>query len=74
LWHQIAGLICRDRAGDDSARDTAGSSQGSLARHIDVWDVLVFAEEGKMQEDGKWCGVGGEDDDLRGTAIESFGC
>jgi hypothetical protein len=27
-----------------------------------------------MQQDGEWCGIGGQNDDLGGTAVESLGC
>lgn len=45
LSHQLAPLVAGDTSSDDGSTDAAGSPQRSLARHIDVRHVFVFAQE-----------------------------
>ena len=73
LWHQIAALVCRDASCDNSSAHTTCSAECSLARDIDVGNILVFGEKGQMQEDGKRRGVGCEDDNLGCTSVEGLG-
>lgn len=73
LVHEIRRLVGGDAGRDDSARDTAGAAERSLRGDVDVWHVLVLAEEGEMEEDGERGRVGGEDDDLGDTTVERLG-
>jgi hypothetical protein len=74
LVHQITGRVGGDASTNDSPRHTTGSSESSLAGHVNVWDVLVFAQERKMEENSEGSGVGSEDDDLGNSTVESLGC
>ena len=38
-----------------------------------IGGVLVFAQQGQMEEDGQRRGVGGQDDDFRNATVESLG-
>lgn len=73
LRHQIARFVGGDGSRNDGARDTAGATKSSLAGNIDVRDVLVLSQKRQMEEDGERRGVGGEHNDLRGTAVEGLG-
>lgn len=73
LVHEIGGLVGGDGGGDDGAGDTAGTSESGLGWNVDVWDVLILAEEWEVEENLKGIGVGGEDDDLRDSAVEGLG-
>lgn len=44
LAHQVRGLVGGDRTSNDSARDTAGATQGHLAWNVNVGCVLVLTE------------------------------
>lgn len=73
LVHEIGSLVGGDGGGDDGAGDTAGTSESGLGWNVDVWDVLILAEEWEVEENLKWIGVGGEDDDLGDSAVEGLG-
>jgi hypothetical protein len=73
LAHEVGGLVRGDAAGNDGASDTAGAAESHLRGDVDVGDVLVLAEEGKVEQDGEGAGVSGEDDDLADTAVEGLG-
>ena len=73
LAHEVGGLVRGDAAGNDSASDTAGAAESHLRGDVDVGDVLVLAEEGKVEQDGEGAGVSGEDDDLADTAVKGLG-
>lgn len=73
LVHEIGCLVGGDGGGDDGAGDTAGASESGLGWNVDVWDVLILAEEWEVEEDGQWSGVGGEDDDLGDSAVKGLG-
>lgn len=73
LVHEIRGLVGGDGGGDDGAGDTAGAAESGLGWNVDIWDVLVLAEEWEVEEDGQWGGVGGEDDNLGDTTVKSLG-
>jgi hypothetical protein len=74
LSGKITSLVGGNASGNNGARNTSSTAQGKLAGHVDVWDVLVFAEEGEVQNDGEGSRVGGEDNELGGSAVEGFGC
>lgn len=62
-----------DGASNDVAGDVAGAAELSLRVNEDVRAVLVLAEEGKVEDDLDGGGVGSEDNDLGGTAVEGLG-
>jgi hypothetical protein len=73
LAHEVGGLVRGDAAGNDGASDTAGAAESHLRGDVDVGNVLVLAEKGKVEQDGEGAGVSGEDDDLADTAVEGLG-
>ena len=73
LRHQIAALIRGDARGNHRPAHTTGTSQRSLAVHINIGDVLVLGKEGQVQEDSEWGGIGGEDDQFGRATVEGFG-
>eukprot|EP00537_Pseudo-nitzschia_pungens_P011199 CAMPEP_0172392148 /NCGR_PEP_ID=MMETSP1061-20121228/8364_1 /TAXON_ID=37318 /ORGANISM="Pseudo-nitzschia pungens, Strain cf. pungens" /LENGTH=160 /DNA_ID=CAMNT_0013122933 /DNA_START=432 /DNA_END=914 /DNA_ORIENTATION=+ len=70
---ELGCLVGGDGARNYGTRDSAGASKGYLAGHKDVWDVLVFAQEGQVKQDFDGLGVGGHDDELGNPTIESLG-
>ena len=73
---QLTGLVGGDARGDDGTGDSAGAAEGDLGGDEDVGDVLVFAEEGQVEEDLEGLGVGGHNDHLgegrgRGEVLDS---
>lgn len=70
---KVSYLVGSDGGSNHSARHTASTAESHLRGDIDVRNVLVLAEEGQVQQDGEGRGVGGEDDDLRDTTVESLG-
>lgn len=70
LAHQVGSLIGGDRRGNDGTGDTAGTAECHLGGDVNVRNVLVLAEKGKVEKDGEWAGVGSEDDDLGDTAVQ----
>lgn len=73
LVGQLGGLVGGDRASNHGAGDTGGTAQSHLAGDVDVGNVLVLSEEGQVQDDSQGGGIGGEDDNLGGTAVKSLG-
>jgi len=77
LVHQIGSLVGGDTGTDDSTGNTTSTTQSSLAWNVNVWDVLVFAKEWKVEKNGERGSVGSEDDDLTDTTVQglcSFVC
>lgn len=70
---QLGRLVGGDGRRDDSAGNTTGTPKGNLGGDKDVGDVLVFAEEWKVEEDLEGGGVGGENNEFGNTAVERFG-
>lgn len=64
LAHQVRRLVGCYAAGDNSASDAAGTSESHLGRDVDVWHVLVLAEEREMEEDREWGSVRRKNDEL----------
>ena len=73
LVHEVRCFVGGNTGTDDSPGNTAGTSEGGLAWNIDVWNVLVLAQEWKMEENGERSSVCGEDDDLADTTVEGLG-
>jgi hypothetical protein len=72
LVHQIGGFVGSDTGTDNSTRNTTSTTQSSLTWNVNVWDVLVFAEEWKVEKDSERSSVGSEDDDLTDTTVQSL--
>lgn len=70
---ELTALVAGDAGGDNRAADTASSAKGDLALNVHIGHVLVLAEERKMEENGEGYGVGGENDQLRNTAVQRLG-
>ena len=70
---QLAALGGNDGGRDDGARDIAGTAQGDLARHKNVGHVLVFAQQGQVQQDFQRLSISSQDDELRDTAVQGLG-
>lgn len=53
LGHQIGGLVGGDGSGNDAPGDTASAAERHLGGNINVGNVLVFAKERDVEDDGK---------------------
>lgn len=73
LSSQLRCIVGSDAGSDDGAGDTTSASEGRFGWDVDVCYVLVFAEEGEVEEDGEWAGVCGENDNLGDTSVEGLG-
>lgn len=74
LSHQITTLIRSDTGRNDCSRDSRRTTQCDFAGNVHVGNVFVFAEEREVEEDGEGGGVGCEDEDFGGAAVEGFCC
>ena len=54
LRHQITALIRSDAGCDHGSGNTTCSAQSSLTGDVDVWNVLIFGEKGKVEENSEW--------------------
>lgn len=54
---QVRGFVGGDRSSNDRARNTTGTTQGSLGGNKDVGNVLVFTKERKMKKNFKRLGI-----------------
>ena len=70
LVSQVTAFVGDDRAGDDGTTDSASSSQGNLAGNKDIRHVLVLAEQGQVQQNFKWFGIRGHDDEFADASVE----
>lgn len=70
---QVGSLVGGDAAGDDGAGNTGSTAESHLAGDVDVGDVLVLAQQGQVQNDGQGGGIGGQNDDLGGSAVQGLG-
>ena len=66
-------LLGKNSDGNDVSGNTAGSAEVGLLSDVDVWHVLVFAEEGQMKDDLKWLGVASEHDQVSASSVQSLG-
>lgn len=73
LAHEVTSLVGGDASRDHGAGHTSRTTQRKLAGHVDVGHVLVLSQEGQMEQDGERGGVGGQDDDFSGSAVQSLG-
>ena len=62
-----------DGHSDDVSRNTAGSAEVGLLSDINIWDVLIFAEEWQVEDDLKWLGVSSEDNEVSASSVQGFG-
>lgn len=70
---QLGSFVGGHGDGDDRAADTAGTAKSGLGGDKDVRDVLVFAQQGQVEQDFEGFGVGSHDDEFRDTAVEGLG-
>jgi len=54
---------------DDGSGDVACPPESSFGLDEDVWDVLLFADQGEVEKDLQRFGVSREDNDLRNATI-----
>jgi hypothetical protein len=54
---QVRGFVGGDRSSNDRARNTTGTTQGSLGGNKDVGNVLVFTKERKVKKNFKRFGI-----------------
>ena len=73
LSGKLGSLVGSDAGADDGAADTTGAAEQSLAGDVDVRNTLVFTEQRDVQNYTQRLGVGGEDGDFAGTAVEGLG-
>ena len=73
LGLQGAVLGMQDSGCDDVARYAASTTEVGLLGHVDVGDVLVFAQKWQVQDDLKWLSVGGEDHKVGNAAVQCLG-
>ena len=73
LRHQITTLVRGDAGCNDCPTHTARPTQRSLRVHVHVRHVLVFGEQGQVEQDCKRGGVGGQDDEFGRASIEGLG-
>lgn len=69
---QLRRLVGGDGCRDDSTGNTTGTPKGDLGGDEDVGDVLVFAEEWKVEEDLEGSGVRSENNEFGNTAVKRF--
>ncbi len=62
-----------DSTGNDWPRNIAGTAKGLLRADEDVGDVLVFAEEGKVEKNLEGLSVGGQNHELGDTTVQGLG-
>ena len=73
LGVQVTGLVGGDAGRNNGTRNTGSTAESQLAGDVDVRNVLVLAEERKVENDGERGGVGSENHELGGTAVEGLG-
>lgn len=73
LRREITSLVRGYARRDDRTRDTASTPERHFTGHEHVARIFVFTEERQMQEDSQGGSVGGQNDDLGGSAVEGFG-
>lgn len=73
LASELGSLVGVDRGSNDRTADTTGAAEHVLAGDVDVGSALVLAQEGNVQQDGEGLGVGGQDGNLAGTAVQGLG-
>lgn len=66
-------VVGGDRSGNHWSGNTTGSAQSGLGWHENVWNVLVLTQQGEMQQDLDWLGVGSHDDEFRNTSVQGLG-
>ena len=69
---QLPSLVGRHASSDHRPANPTSSTESGLAGQKDVRDVLVFAQEREVQEDLDGFGIGGHDDELANSSVESL--
>ena len=70
---ELRVFVDNHRARNDWAGDAACSAECRLGSDKHVRDVLVFAEQGQVEQDFKRLGIGCQDDEFRLAAVQSLG-
>lgn len=70
---KLRSVVGGDAGSNDGSRDTAGAAKGDLGRNKDVGNVLVLAQERKMQDNLDGRSVGSHDDELGDTTVQGLG-
>ena len=82
LGIKCAVRVSEDGGGDDVAGHTASAAEVCLLANIDVRNILkvsafasylVLAQEGQVQDDFEWLGVGSEHDQISEASVEGLG-
>jgi hypothetical protein len=66
-------LSSENGAGDDRARDTTGTTQSSTRGNEDIRNVLILADEGKMEKDSERISITSKNNQLGDTTVEGLG-
>ncbi len=70
---EFRAFVGGHRARNNWAGDAAGTAERLLRRDKDVRDVLVFAEQGEMQQNLEGLRVGSHHDELRDASVQRLG-
>jgi hypothetical protein len=73
LIRKITHLIGRNTRRNNCTAHATSSSKSCFARYVDIWDVFIFAQQWKVEQDGERSGVGSQNDNLGDAAIEGLG-
>ena len=63
----------QDRAGDNRSRDTASTTKSHLGLDEDVGNILILAQQGKVEDNLERFSISGENDEISGTSVQSLG-
>lgn len=72
LGSQITALVRCNAGGNDAAADSTGSAQRNSAGNVDVGNVLVFCQQGKMEKDRQRSGIWWEERSVSGDPGDRF--
>ena len=62
-----------DAGSHDVSRDATSSTEVGLLSDVHVGHVLILAQERQVEDDFEGLGIGGEDNQIGQTAIQTFG-
>ena len=63
----------KDSDSDNVSGHTASSAEIGLLSDINIWDVLILAEEWQVEDDLEWLGVSGENNKVSASSVQGFG-
>lgn len=73
LGVQLPRLVGGDTSSNNRSRDTTRATQRRLARQKHIGDVLVFAQERKVENNLDRLHIGSHYDEFADTSVERFG-